>query len=39
MLDMYEKMIDSCDIVIILDNNIEKYQNISNEDILFFKNI
>lgn len=38
MFDMYEKMIDSCDVAIMLDNNIEEYQNISNEDILFFKN-
>ena len=38
MYDMYEKMIDSCDVAIMLDNNIEEYQNISTDDILFFKN-
>ena len=32
------KMIDSCDVAIMLDNNIEEYQNISTDDILFFKN-
>ena len=38
MYDMYEKMIDNCDAAIMLDNNIEEYQNISTDDILFFKN-
>ena len=38
MFNMYEKMIDSCDAAIMLDNNIEEYQNINTDDILFFKN-
>ena len=38
MFNMYEKMIDSCDAAIMLDNNIEEYENISTDDILFFKN-
>lgn len=38
MYDMYEKMINSCDVAIMLDNNVEGYQNISTDDILFFKN-
>ncbi len=38
MYDMYEGMIDSCDAAIMLDNNIEEYQNIPTDDILFFKN-
>lgn len=36
MYDMYEKMINSCDVAIMLDNNVEEYQNISTDDILFF---
>lgn len=38
MYDMYEGMIDSCDAAIMLDNNIEEYQNIPTDDVLFFKN-
>lgn len=38
MYDTYEKIIDSCDAAIMLDNNIEEYQNISTDDILYFKN-
>lgn len=38
MFDTYETIIDSCDAVIMLDNNIEEYDNISTDDILFFKN-
>ena len=38
MDDMYDKMIDSRDVAIILDNNTEKYQNIICWNILFFKN-
>lgn len=38
MFNMYEKIIDNCDAAIMLDNNIEEYQNITTDDILFFKN-
>jgi aminopeptidase len=34
----YEKLIDSCDVAIMLDNNIEKYEGIEHQDIIKFKN-
>lgn len=38
MFKVYEKIIDSCDAAIMLDNNIEEYKGIDNIDILNFKN-
>ncbi len=38
MFKEYEKIIDDCDAAIMLDNNIEEYEGILHEDILFFKN-
>lgn len=38
MFKDYEKIIDSCDAAIMLDNNIEEYQGIDNKDIILFKN-
>ncbi len=38
MFKEYEKLIDSCDCAIMLDNNIEEYKGIDNKDILAFKN-
>lgn len=34
----YEKMIDSCDAAIMLDNNIESYDGIDYADVVNFKN-
>lgn len=38
LFEKYERIIDECDAAIMLDNNIEDYENISSDDILFFKN-
>ena len=38
MFEEYEKIIDSCDAAIMLDNNIEKYDGIDYNDIINFKN-
>ncbi len=38
MYNIYENIINTCDAAIMLDNNIEEYQNISSDDIIYFKN-
>lgn len=38
MYNTYENIINACDAAIMLDNNIEEYQNIPSDDIIYFKN-
>ncbi len=38
LFNIYEKMIDSCDVAIMLDNNIETYDGIEYDDVINFKN-
>lgn len=38
MFNIYENMIDKCDAAIMLDNNIEEYDGLPYEDVLYFKN-
>lgn len=37
LFNIYEKMIDSCDAAIMLDNNIEAYNGINYDDLINFK--
>ena len=38
MYKTYERLINECDAAIMLDNNIEEYQDVNYDDVLFFKN-
>jgi aminopeptidase len=37
LFNTYEKIIDSCNAAIMLDNNIEAYKGINHEDLINFK--